>query len=141
MENRSVMPKTNYYSFGLSASREQMNKVYNPMENSPRDKESRNMPGPGEYKYNNFDVGREARQFSFLRRTKNSQGKSLLCELLYKNKVCKILTFKKPVRLLVSIIDVKRNSNNRTLRTQKINRRETCNVFLDFHLMQRLSLM
>jgi len=41
------------------------------MENSPRDRETRNMPGPGEYKYNNYSVGSEGRHFSFLRRTKN----------------------------------------------------------------------
>ena len=78
MENRSAMPKTNYYSFGLSASRDQMNKVYNPLENSPRGSESVNMPGPGEYKYKNFSVGSEGRHFSFLKRTRNAQGKSFL---------------------------------------------------------------
>ena len=30
MSDRATMPKTNYYSFGLSATREQMNKTYNP---------------------------------------------------------------------------------------------------------------
>ena len=69
------MPKTNYYTFGLSASREQMNKMYNPMDNSPRGSEVKNMPGPGEYKYKNYSVGTEGRHFSFLKRTKNVQGK------------------------------------------------------------------
>lgn len=72
------MPKTNYYTFGLSASREQMNKMYNPMDNSPRGKDTAAMPGPGEYKYKNFSVGSEGRHFSFLKRTKNVQGKSRL---------------------------------------------------------------
>ena len=78
MENRTAMPKTNYYTFGLSASREQMNKMYNPMDNSPRGKDTAAMPGPGEYKYKNFSVGSEGRHFSFLKRTKNVQGKSRL---------------------------------------------------------------
>ena len=30
MSDRATMPKTNYYSFGLSATREQMDKTYNP---------------------------------------------------------------------------------------------------------------
>ena len=66
MENRSVMPKTNYYSFGMSATREQMNRVYNPLDNSPRGSESKQIPGPGEYKYKNMSVGTEGRHFSFL---------------------------------------------------------------------------
>ena len=74
-DNRAAMPKTNYYTFGLSASREAVNKVYNPMENSPRQQDVRDMPGPGEYKYKNFSCGQEGRRFSFLKRTKNSQGK------------------------------------------------------------------
>ena len=52
-----------------------MNKMYNPMDNSPRGSEIKNMPGPGEYKYKNFSVGTEGRHFSFLKRTKNVQGK------------------------------------------------------------------
>ena len=35
----------------------------------------RDMPGPGEYKYNNMNVGVDARKFSFLQRTKNVYGK------------------------------------------------------------------
>lgn len=49
MKNRAAMPKTYYYTFGLSASRDQMNKVYNPLDNSPRGRESLQIPGPGEY--------------------------------------------------------------------------------------------
>ena len=37
----------------------------------------KDMPGPGEYKYKNMNVGVDARKFSFLRRTKNVYGKSL----------------------------------------------------------------
>lgn len=72
MTNRTAKPKTNYYSFGLSASREQMNKCYNPLDNSPRNIDSMAIPGPGEYKYKNFSVGTEGRRFSFLGRTKNT---------------------------------------------------------------------
>ena len=75
MDNRATMPKTNYYSFGMSATREQVNRVYNPLSNSPRGEESRQIPGPGTYQYKNYSVGTEGRHFSFLRRTKNSQGK------------------------------------------------------------------
>jgi len=73
MDNRATMPKTNYYTFGLSASREQVNKAYNPMNNSPRGVESRAIPGPGEYKYKNYKIGTEGRRFSFLGRTKDVQ--------------------------------------------------------------------
>ena len=75
MENRTALPKTHYYSFGLSATREQVNKVYNPNESSPRSSEARKIPGPGEYKYKNFATGTGGRHFSFLKRTRNSQGK------------------------------------------------------------------
>lgn len=77
MKNRTALPKTNYYTFGNSATREQMNKVYNPLDNSPRGEESSRIPGPGEYKYKNFSIGTEGRRFSFHLRTKNCQGKSL----------------------------------------------------------------
>ena len=73
------MPKTNYYSFGNSASRDAYNKVYTPGDQpSPRGRDMKDMPGPGEYKYKNMNVGVDARKFSFLRRTKNVYGKSLL---------------------------------------------------------------
>ena len=72
------MPKTNYYSFGNSASRDAYNKVYTPGDQpSPRGRDMKDMPGPGEYKYKNMNVGVDARKFSFLRRTKNVYGKSL----------------------------------------------------------------
>ena len=71
------MPKTNYYSFGNSASRDAYNKVYTPGEPpSPRGRDMKDMPGPGEYKYSNHNIGVDARRFSFLQRTKNVQGKS-----------------------------------------------------------------
>ena len=39
-KNRAIMPKTNYYSFGLSASRDAYNKVFTPGDhNSPRGKD------------------------------------------------------------------------------------------------------
>ena len=70
------MPKTNYYSFGLSASRDAYKKVYNPHDqNSPRGRDMSDQPGPGEYKYKNLNIGVGARKFSFLSRTKNPQGK------------------------------------------------------------------
>ena len=78
MDNRATMPKTNYYSFGLSATREQMSKVYNPAENSPRSSLTKDLPGPGEYKYKNYSTGTGGRHFSFLKRTKNSQGKPII---------------------------------------------------------------
>lgn len=49
MENRAVMPKTNYYTFDKSATRDQMNKTYNPLDNSPRGDEAKMIPGPGHY--------------------------------------------------------------------------------------------
>ena len=74
------MPKTNYYSFGLSASRDAYNKVYTPGgHSSPRGRDMKDQPGPGEYKYDNMNVGVDARKFSFLKRTKNVQGKSWWC--------------------------------------------------------------
>lgn len=73
------MPKTNYYSFGNSASRDAYNKVYTPGDQpSPRGRDMKDMPGPGEYKYKNMNVGVDARKFSFLKRTKNVYGKSSL---------------------------------------------------------------
>ena len=61
------MPKTNYYSFGLSATRDSYNKVYTPGgHNSPRGRDMKDQPGPGEYKYKNMTVGVDARKFSFL---------------------------------------------------------------------------
>ena len=71
-KQRTALPKTHFYSFGLGATREQMNKVYNPLENSPRASESKAIPGPGEYQYKNKAIGEDARRFSFLRRTRNS---------------------------------------------------------------------
>jgi hypothetical protein len=66
------MPKTNYYSFGNSASRDAYDKVYTPGDQpSPRGRDMKDMPGPGEYKYKNMNVGVDARKFSFLKRTKN----------------------------------------------------------------------
>ena len=75
MSDRATMPKTHYYSFGLSATREQMSKAYNPMDNSPRGAEAKLIPGPGEYKVKNFNIGNGGRHFQFLKRTKNPQGK------------------------------------------------------------------
>ena len=75
MHGRGALPKSNQYSFGLSASREQVSKTYNPNDNSPRAKDSMAIPGPGQYKYKNFNVGTGGRHFSFLKRTKNSLGK------------------------------------------------------------------
>ena len=73
------MPKTNYYSFGLSASRDAYNKVYTPGDqNSPRGRDMSGQPGPGEYKYKNHNIGVDAKKFSFLQRTKNTQGKFLV---------------------------------------------------------------
>ena len=54
-----------------------MNKVFNPLCNSPREVDSKDMPGPGNYEYKNMAIGTEARRFSFLRRTRNSMGKSI----------------------------------------------------------------
>lgn len=65
------MPKTNYYSFGLGATRDNFANVYNPANQSPRAIDAKNSPGPGEYKYKNKGIGSEGRRFSFLSRTKN----------------------------------------------------------------------
>lgn len=95
------MPKTNYYTFGSSASRDQVNKVFNPMDNSPRGTESRQIPGPGEYKYKNNSFGTEGRRFSFLQKTKYSQGKHA-CNCFLS--VCKIVNIRKSPSYLLSII-------------------------------------
>ena len=76
MENRTALPKTNYYTFDKSATREQMNKTYNPLDNSPRGVDIKQMPGPGHYSYKNNSVGTGGRHFSFLQKTKYAQGKS-----------------------------------------------------------------
>jgi hypothetical protein len=75
-ENRTYMPKTTYYSFGNSATRESFSKVYNEANNSPREIDARSQPGPGQYTYKNKAIGQEGRRFSFLQRTKNIYGKS-----------------------------------------------------------------
>jgi len=67
------MPKQLHYSFGVSAGREDYQKVFNPMNNSPRESDSRNSPGPGLYKYKNNAIGVDARKFSFLTKPKNAQ--------------------------------------------------------------------
>lgn len=74
LEFRTVLPKTNYYSFGRGPSRDAFDAVYVPGKNSPRLKESRGMPGPGEYKYSNFSIGKEGRKFQFYERTTNVHG-------------------------------------------------------------------
>lgn len=75
MSNRAVMPKTNFWTFGKSATREACSRVYTPGDTSPRAKDASSMPGPGSYKYKNFSIGQDARKFSFLSRTKNPLGK------------------------------------------------------------------
>ena len=77
MENRTALPKTNYYTFDKSATREQMNKTYNPLDNSPRGSESKQVPGPGTYQYKNMSMGTGGRHFSFLQKPKYAQGKQL----------------------------------------------------------------
>lgn len=74
-EFRTVLPKTNYYSFGLGPSREAQENVYMPGNNSPRLKETKNMPGPGYYQYNNFCIGKEGRKWQFYKRNPNPLGK------------------------------------------------------------------
>lgn len=73
LKNRTALPKTNYYSFGASASREQVQKVYNPLDNNSPRAENIQIPGPGQYKYKNMSCGTGGRHFSFLKRTKNVQ--------------------------------------------------------------------
>ena len=75
MENRTALPKTNYYTFDKSATRDQMNKTYNPLDNSPRGVDIKQMPGPGHYSFKNNSVGTGGRHFSFLQKTKYAQGK------------------------------------------------------------------
>lgn len=74
LEGRIALPKTNYYSFGKNSPREAFDAVYVPGKNSPRLKESRGMPGPGEYSYSNFSIGKEGRKFQMYERTKNVHG-------------------------------------------------------------------
>ena len=73
-ENAIYMPKQVHISFGASAGRDAYEKVYNPMNNSPRGEDSKRFPGPGEYKYANRQIGVDARKYSFLKRTKNHLG-------------------------------------------------------------------
>lgn len=72
-ENAIYMPKQLKYTFGNSAGRDDYNKVYNPMDNSPRGNDAKLFPGPGEYKYKNMNIGVDAKKFSFLKRCKNPQ--------------------------------------------------------------------
>jgi hypothetical protein len=74
MEFRTVLPKTNYYSFGRGPSRDAFDAVYVPGKNSPRLKESIDTPGPCEYQYSNFSIGKEGRKFQFYERTTNVHG-------------------------------------------------------------------
>lgn len=76
-EFRTILPKTNYFSFGLGADRDAMEAVYVPGQHSPRRKESANMPGPGQYKVENFSFGREGRKFMMYEKIKNLNGKFL----------------------------------------------------------------
>jgi len=69
----------------MSANREAFEAVYQPGNNSPRLKETRNSPGPGEYKYKNMCVGVDAKKFQFLRRTKNIQGTSKPLSISFKS--------------------------------------------------------
>jgi hypothetical protein len=46
----------------LGISKKAFDAVYVPGRNSPRLKESRGMPGPGEYSYSNFSIGKEGRK-------------------------------------------------------------------------------
>lgn len=73
-EFRTTLPKTNYYSFGNGPERSAFDAVYVPGNNSPRLKESRNMPGPGEYKYSNFTIGKDGRKFTFYEKHRNVHG-------------------------------------------------------------------
>jgi hypothetical protein len=36
------------------------------------------IPGPGEYKYSNFCIGKEGRKWQFLKRFKNPNGKCFI---------------------------------------------------------------
>ena len=74
-DNRTALPKTAYYTFGNSATRDQMAKTFNPIGgNSPRMSEVEQMPGPGTYSYANKSMGTEGNRFQFLRKTKNFRG-------------------------------------------------------------------
>ena len=77
-EFRNILPKTHFYSFGLGAKREAYDNVYMPGNNSPRLKESMAIPGPGEYKYSNFCIGKEGRKWQFSKRFKNPNGKCFI---------------------------------------------------------------
>ena len=63
-ENRNALPKTAYYTFGNSATREQMGRTYNPIGgNSPRLRDVESSPGPGTYTYKNKGMGTEGNRF------------------------------------------------------------------------------
>ena len=64
--DRAIMPKTYYYSFGMSPTRDAYNKVYNPF-----GKDKPEMPGPDKYNYKNKSVGEDTYKFSFRKRMIN----------------------------------------------------------------------
>ena len=109
-ENAIYMPKQVHISFGASAGRDAYEKVFNPINNSPRGDEAKRFPGPGEYKYANMKIGVDARKYSFLRRTKNHLGRLLFLSLprtlsfqifmILANRNCKVLASFLYLRLL-----------------------------------------
>ena len=77
-----------------------MNIVYNPLDNSPRGSESKAIPGPGEYAYKNMAIGQDSRHFSFLRRTRNSQGK---CSISFLTEKSQTLSCRESARVATAI--------------------------------------
>ena len=61
--NRNALPKTAYYTFGNSATREQMQRTFIQGGNSPRQKDAEHSPGPGTYSYKNKSMGTEGNRF------------------------------------------------------------------------------
>lgn len=74
-EFRTILPKTNYFSFGKGPDRDAFEAVYVPGQHSPRLKESKNLPGPGQYKVTNFSFGKDGRHFQMYEKVNNPNGK------------------------------------------------------------------
>jgi len=64
----TIRTTTHAFSFGLSASRDAYDKVFNPANKSPKNQD---FPGPDRYQYRNGSIGNSSVKFSFRPRTRN----------------------------------------------------------------------
>ena len=70
------MPKTNYFSFGKGPERSAYDSVYLPGNNSPRLKDAKKSPGPGEYTPS-ATLGSDSPKWGLRIKPNNQHGKSL----------------------------------------------------------------